>query len=80
MDSSLVQHGRSQTTETTGPLIVVSQATAETQETDLTHLEKEQLLLRAPEERMFEHAGGGGARLGLGVDHLLDQILRYDVI
>lgn len=47
---------------------------------DTTHLEKEQLLLRAPEERMFEHTGCGGAGLGLGTDHLLDQIQSYDVI
>lgn len=26
-----------------------------------TNLEKEQLLLGAPEERVFEHAGGGGS-------------------
>lgn len=47
---------------------------------DTTHLEKEQLLLRAPEKRMFEHTGCGGAGLGLRTDHLLDQIQSYDVI
>lgn len=46
----------------------------------LTHLEKEELLLRAPEEWMFERAGGGGTWLRLSTDHLLDQILSYDVI
>lgn len=45
-----------------------------------THLEEEQLLLWAPEKRMFEHAGGGGAGLGLGTDHVLDQIQSDDVV
>lgn len=47
---------------------------------DTTHLEKEQLLLRAPEKRMFEHTGCGRAGLRLGTDHLLDQIQSYDVL
>lgn len=47
---------------------------------DLAHLEKEQLLLGVPEERMFEHTGGGGAGLRLSADHLLNQVLCYDVI
>lgn len=47
---------------------------------DTTHLEKEQLLLRAPEKRMFEHAGCGRAGLGLRTDHLLNQIQSYDII
>lgn len=46
----------------------------------MAHLEKEQLLLRAPEKRMFEHAGGGGAGLGLRTDHVLDQIQSDCVI
>lgn len=46
----------------------------------MTHLEKEQLLLGAPEERMFEHTGGGGPGLWLSADHLLNQILCYHVI
>jgi len=45
-----------------------------------THLEKEQLLLGAPEERVFERLGGAGPRRRLGADHLLNQILCYDVI
>lgn len=50
------------------------------QRTAFTHLEEEQLLLGAPEERMLEHTGGGGAGLGLSADHLLNQVLCYDVI
>lgn len=46
----------------------------------MTHLEKEQLLLWAPEKRMFEHAGSGGAALSLRTDHVLDQIQSDDVI
>lgn len=47
---------------------------------DVTHLEKEQLPLRAPEKRMFEHAGAGRAVFSLRADHLLYQILCYDVL
>lgn len=46
----------------------------------ISHLEEEQLLLGAPEERMFEHAGRGGPEVCLGADHLLDQVLGYDVL
>lgn len=47
---------------------------------DATHLEKEQLPLRAPEKRMFEDAGAGRAGFRCCRDHLLDQILCYDVL